>query len=236
VNGIGKLPVARIFKKASSALETATYVGASGTISGTGATLVLANVDASGAGAHVASSGSLSVRGSTKPFTFNGSVSFRRIGSTLYIDANRTFWESLVYSTLPPNASEISLGRKLFPQVVGKWIQLTTAAGNDFEYHVLGVTDPRELAGVFVAANPAGFSAGSGPTVAGIPTIELTSSEGGKLDVATVGSPLPLQVRGKTSAAQLSLTFSYPTSLQPITAPPGARELSQILAKIKSSG
>jgi len=98
-----------------------------------------------------------------------------------------------------------------------------------------GHQDPRQLAEVFVVANPKGFSIGSGPSVSGTPTVELASGQGGKVDIATSGAPLPLQVSGKAAAAQIFLRFSYPVSARPVIAPPGAKQLTKILAEIKPS-
>ena len=233
---IGKLSVAQIFKKSTAALGLARNVSLEGTISGTGATLTVHGVDATGTAADVAASGSLSVRGSTKTFSFAGSLSFRRIGNTVYINTDRTFWESLVNTVLPATPAEISLGRKLFPQVVGRWIQLTAAAGADFEYHVLGVTDP---ASSLASSSPPIRRASRSDRARTLPASPRWSSPPAKAEgwiSQPPGRPSRCRFEERQPDAQISVTFSYPASAPPVRAPPGAKQLSQILAKIKHSG
>lgn len=140
-------------------------------------------------------------------------VSFKliRLGDKAYFNGGTAFW------TQAANATAAQL-------FAGKWIVASATTGNFASFTKL--TDLNELLGQALA-NPGTLTKGKTSTIDGTPVIEVKSSKGGSLFVATTGTPFPVKILG-TSSSPGSLDFKEWNQPVTLTAPKNAIDYDKL--------
>lgn len=235
-NKIGTYSIPVIATKALAALSRQPAVAVHGTLGADGAQIAADDLVAVGNPTTGAAAGHLTVSGNTKVFSLNGSLSFVRIGKSLWVNGDRAFWSSLVHSSAAASYSGVDLDT-FYGKVVGHWIRFDTPSAEALEYHLLSLTSPKSIVASVVPLKATGYTKELGPTIDGAPTVALRSEKGGSVAISTVGEPLPLQISGSSGSNGTSqsvlLHFTYPRP-PAITAPAGAVGLAAVVAASKS--
>jgi len=177
-NGEASKSAATILADARQAALAADSVRISGTIHDVGQTIGLDLSIAKGDGG-----GTMTIRGSK--------VDVIRTGNTAYIRAGADFYKQV--------GAGAAVGRLL----AGKWLKVPSS-NPDFS-PLVELTDLRAF--VTQALKPEGtVTKGAETTVDGQKTIELKSSQGGSLFIATTGKPYPVEFVGHgTSSGKVTL-------------------------------
>jgi hypothetical protein len=203
-------PAATLLLQAESALAHASFVHLSGSIveqdaSGTDSL----TVDATSAGTSGSSQGTLDLEGPGLGFT--GSTGYIVLGSSTWVKGTTAFWKSYFGAQ---TATVTRLEARVFPKLVGHWIELPQASTGNMYKDALGLSEPR----VFVTGTLSGIKGtltNSGDqTLNGVSGVQISSSSGGRVILAASGSPLPIELSDATSKSgnlSLSLAVSYPT-------------------------
>jgi hypothetical protein len=180
-NGVAALSAAQILSKAKAALKSADAVRIKGT-AGSGAERFDIDMRYTASLAQ----GTLAVAGQP--------IEIRRIGETVYVKGSREFWTNRV----PAAAVELLTGKWLKSPVTGPQLG-ELAEVTDLSKAADGILEPDGT-----------ITKGEKKVVAGTPAIALVSSgtDGGKLYIATIGKPYPLQVvpTKATDVGQIAFT------------------------------
>jgi hypothetical protein len=213
--------------QAQSALATAAVVRIKGTIvqesaSGTDSL----TVDATSAGKSGTSQGTLDLEGPGLGFT--GSTLYVIVGSSTWVNGTTAFWHSYFGKQ---TATVSRLEAKVFPELVGHWIELLPTSTETMYKDALGLSEPK----VFVAATMSGLKGtltNSGTqSVNGASGVQISSSTGSKILVDASGAPLPIEladVSHTSGTFTLDIAVSYPPGAT-IAAPTHFALLSSVL-------
>jgi hypothetical protein len=198
-SGEGSKSVSAILADARQAALAAGTVRVSGTIHDAGQTIGLdLNVAQGGGG------GTMTIRGSK--------VDIIRVGNDAYIRAGAEFYR------------QVGAGSAAGQLLAGKWLKAPTATP-DFRQLLL-LTDLHTF--VSQALKPDGkVTKGTEQTVDGQKAIELKSSQGGSLFVATSGKPYPIEFVG-TGTSSGKVTLSDWGSAKAPSAPKNAIDISAL--------
>lgn len=198
-NGEASKSASAILADARQAALAADSVRISGTIRESGQTIALdLSVTKTGGG------GTMTIQGSK--------VDVIRVGDTAYIRAGADFY------------SKVGAGAAAGKLLAGKWLKLPTSTPNFAQ--LIELTDLRAFAAQALKA-PGTLTKGAEKTVDGQEAIELKSSKGGSLFVATKGKPYPVEfVRGGASSGTVTLS-DWGAAKAP-TAPKGAIDISAL--------
>jgi hypothetical protein len=226
-SGRAATPAAPLLLQAGAAVASASAVRIHGSIvekSGSATDSLL--VDATSAGTTTSSEGTLDLEG--PGLGFSGLTSYVIVGSTTWVNGGTKFWDSYFGKQTP---TVKVLEAKVFPQLLGHWIELAEASTETMYKDALGLSEPR----VFVTATLSGIkgtlSNSGNQTVNGVSGIQISSSTGTKIIVAGSGAPLPAELAdmtNKSGSFVLSLAVSYPTGVT-IKAPTHFAVLSTVL-------
>jgi hypothetical protein len=143
------------------------------------------------------------------------SASFKLIsvGGSYYIQPDRAFLLKFAHS---------SAAADLFK---GKWLKASSTDGSFASFGQL--TSIKSLIGSLPHGHGT-LTKGSTSTLAGQPTIAVTSSKGGTMYVATTGKPYPLQVSKNSGGQSGKVTFSDYNKAFTITAPASSINIDQL--------
>lgn len=151
--------------------------------------------------------------GGTGSMTVQGSkIDVIRIGDTVYLRTGSAFYE------------KVGAGKSVGQLLAGKWLKApaTSASFRD----LARLTDVDRF--MTLALDPGGtVTKGDETTVDGQKTIELKSSKGGSLFVATTGKPYPVQLHGGDTTTG-KVVFSDWGAKVDAKAPKGAVDLSAL--------
>lgn len=190
-NGVAALGAQQILGRAKSALKSAGAVRIKGT-AGSGADRFDIDMRYTATSAH----GTVAAAGQP--------IEMRRIGNTVYVKGSRQFWTDRV----PPAAVEL---------LTGKWLKSPLT---DQRFAGLAeLTDLSKAADGILEPDGA-ITKGEKKAVAGTPAIALVSTgkEGGKLYIATTGTPYPLLIvptKPADSGQIAFLEYGKPVSVSP---------------------
>jgi hypothetical protein len=179
-NGEAAKSASAILADARQAALAADSVRVSGTIHNAGQTIELDLRITKGDGG-----GTMTIRGSK--------VDVVRAGSTAYIRAGADFYRQV--------GAGAAVGRLL----AGKWLKVPTSTPNFAQ--LIELTDLHAFVGQ--ALKPSGtLTKGAEKTVDGQKAIELKSSQGGSLFIATSGNPYPVEFVGGGGTSSGTVTLS----------------------------
>jgi hypothetical protein len=198
-NGEASKSAATILADARQAALAADSVRVSGTIHDAGQTIGLDLSITGGDGG-----GTMTIQGSK--------VDVVRVGNTAYIRAGADFYR------------QVGAGSAAGRLLAGKWLKVPTSTPNFAQ--LVALTDFHAF--VAQALKPEGtVTKGAEKTVDGQKAIELKSSKGGSLFVATSGKPYPLEfVGGGTSSG--TVTLSDWGAAKPPSAPKNAIDINAL--------
>lgn len=188
-NGVASQSAAGIFKAANQAINSASSVHMSGSITSGGTPITMDLHLVAGKGA----SGQISSRGL--------SAKLIAVGQYVYINGAQSFWQPFA-------------GPTIAQKLAGKWLK-APAAGSFSSFAKL--TNMRILFGQAFSHHGT-LTKGQTTTVNGVQVVALRdTSKGGTLYVATTGAPYPVEVvKGGADAGKLTFDqFNQPVSLTP---------------------
>jgi hypothetical protein len=145
--------------------------------------------------------------------TIQGSkVEIVRVGKSVYIRAPSSFYE------------RVGAGKAAGQLLAGKWLK-APASTSDFR-DLAQLTNINQF--VSQALKPEGtVTKGGETTVAGQKAIELKSSKGGSLFVATTGKPYPIELKGVGSSSGTLKLTDWGSVSEP-AAPKGAVDIGSV--------
>jgi len=221
-----------LLQQAAAALADVSAVHLSGTVvSKTAAGTDTVSVDATSAGASGTAEGTLDLLG--PGLGFSGSTEYITIGGTTYVDAGSVFWKSL-FGTQTARAAQIE--GKLLPKVVGRWVSLPAASTDNMYKDALGLSEPKVFVADTITSAKGTLSNAGDQSLGGASGVQINSSTGVKILVATNGAVLPLAVTDSstksTGSFQMSLRISYPTGVT-VAAPAQSVSLSAVEASLQ---
>jgi hypothetical protein len=152
-------------------------------------------------------------KGGTGSMTIQGShVDIIRVGSQAYIKGSSQFYKQVA-------------GAAAAQLLKGKWLKGSATKGDLASLAALTSMDK-----LFAAAlKPGGtISKGKETTVDGQKVIELKSSDGGSLYVATTGEPYPVQIAQVTGTSTGSVHFDEWNAAVNVTAPQNSLDISKL--------
>jgi hypothetical protein len=216
-SGRAATPAATLLLQSESALARASIVHINGRIvEKSGSSTDSLTVVATSAGSTSTSEGTLDLEGPGLGFT--GSTRYVVVGSTTWVNGTTAFWKSYFGSQSP---TVVRLETKVFPQLVGHWIELAKESTEVMYKDALGLSEPRVFVTGILRGLKGTLTNSGNETVNGLSGVQITSSTGGKILVAGSGSPLPIGVADSTSESgnlSVDLAVSYPASVT-ISAP-----------------
>jgi hypothetical protein len=213
--GRAAVPGPQLLQQSVSVLQGKSLVHVAGTISekqGSSTDSITVYATSNSADA---SQGTLDLEGPGLGFT--GSTRFIVVSGETYVKAGSSFWSSLFGKQ---TASVRSLEGEILPEVLNRWVLLSSASTDVIYKDTFGLSEPR----VFVSGTLQGMkgtiSNDGDRSIDGVHGVEVDSSKGSEVVVAATGSPLPLELAADpaTSAFHLDLRVTYPANM-PITAP-----------------
>lgn len=192
-NGVAALGAEQILAKAKSALKSAETVRIKGA-AGSGSERFDIDMRYTATSAQ----GTIAVAGQP--------IEMRRIGSTVYVKGSREFWTSHV----PPAAVQL---------LTGKWLK---SPMTDQRFAGLAELTDLSKAADGILEPDGTITKGEKKVVAGAPAIALVSSgkDGGKLYIATTGTPYPLQIVPTKPADSGQIAFTEYGKPVTVTPPP----------------
>jgi len=229
-SGRAATPAATLLLQADVAIREAPIVQIKGRIvqkstSGTDSLTVAAT----SAGRTGTSEGTLDLEGPGLGFT--GSTRYVLIGSSTWVWGTTAFWKSYFGDQTP---TVTRLEARVFPQLVGHWIELARASTGTMYKDALGLSEPK----VFVTGTLDGLKGtltnSGNQTVNGVSGIQISSSTGSRIVVARSGAALPVELAATSAAAGLSLSLAvlYPTDVT--IAPPAHFAVLSTVLKSKA--
>lgn len=201
-NGVASQSAQGIFQATKTATEHASSARIFGTVHDNNQAINL-DVHSNNGGN---GQGTLAVQGAA--------VQVRKIGDTIYVLGDRTFYEKNV----SPEAANV---------LAGKWLQTSTADPNFGQASKL-FDLTQLLTGAFNSVTDInGLTKGGTSTVRGQPVVEVKDTQGNTLSVATTGPAYLLKVASSAGADNLDLAdFNQPVNVlpppNPIAVPPGS--------------
>ena len=178
---------------------------------------VALSLSSSGNGADVAGTLTSAAR---RALGFVGTISFVRLGSSLYLKGTAPFWTS---------ASGAQLSPPLLRVLSQKWVFLSGGDGRALAASLGAITDPRRLAGEVFGTSTHTPSLGPPTTVANQRVLTIRFPHG-RLYVTAQGTHLPVEATGSGPISG-RLSFSYPPTLR-IDAPKGATSLVGLIRSL----
>jgi hypothetical protein len=198
-------------------------------VEGSGSATVSIGVDSTSAGATGTAAGTLDLEGPGLGFT--GSTHYVVIGGTTFVNAGTPFWKSLFGSQ---TATVVHLENEVLPEVLNRWVELPSSSTDVVYKDSFGQSEPKVFVeGTLEGAKGTLTNAGV-QTIGGVSGVEIDSSKGAKILVASTGTPLPLAFANKQSGSAsftLDLAITYPASAK-IAAPPHPISLAAIEAAL----
>lgn len=225
--GRAAVPAATLLLQAESALARVPVVKIEGSIvQKDGSATDSVSVDAISGTTTGTSEGTLDLEG--PGLGFMGATRYVVVGSSTWVTGTTAFWKSYFGAQTP---IVTRLEAKVFPELVGHWIELLQESTEMMYKDALGLSEPR----VFVTGTLAGVKGtltNSGTqTVNGERGVELRASTGSKIIVAGTGAPLPIELADTASTSgsfSLDLAVTYPAGVK-IAAPADFASLETIL-------
>jgi len=205
-------PPAPLLQESAAAFAPVTTVRISGRVSEkSGTATVSIAVDATSAGPTGTSAGMLDLEG--RGLGFTGSTHYIVADGITYVNAGTPFWKSLFGSQ---TSVAVHLESEILPLVLDRWVELSGTSTDVIYKDTFGLSEPK----VFVAGSLTGVkgtltNAGD-QTLNRISGVEIISSTGAKILLASSGPPLPLAIADTQSTSGgfgLSLVVSYPTGI-----------------------
>jgi hypothetical protein len=183
----------QVASQALADLKSASSVHVAGTISESGQSISLNLNIAKGSGC----TGTIGASGKGAPFAGTLQVAYN--GKNLYMKPSQTFWKSMGMTSQED------------AQLAGKWVNATQdAALSSFS----GFCTTAGLVSTFNSSTDLStFARGTGPAIAGQPTVDVYSAKGGHLYISGTAHPEIARIAGQSGTTGGTLNFTgYGTS------------------------
>jgi hypothetical protein len=158
---------------------------------------------------------------------FEGKTKFVVNDGKTFVFGGVNLWKSFFGS-----AANTPEAQGLLPKVTNHWIELPTASTTIIEDDAVGLTVPAHWLENSLTLKGQLTNAGDS-SIGGENGVEVSSSQGANVLVATTGTPLPLALSAETSKSgdtvNFTLVTSYPTT-GTFVAPSGAQSLQALEA------
>ncbi len=218
-NGIAALPPAAALAVAAAALKREANLVIAGRVAVGGGTIHLV-VESADKGS--ASEGTLVANKNTAGFT--GTLKFVTLPSADYLWGGRRFWRHELAGEASITPAERA---KLVAALTNTWIKLPPSDAAAFTSGLGVLVQPAKLA-TELTTTTGTLTKGKVAQVGTVRALPITSSNGGRVWLATTGKPLPILVTGtSTSSEKGQVRLSYPAKLS-VSAPAGAKTLGQL--------
>jgi hypothetical protein len=152
-------------------------------------------------------------KGGTGSMTIQGAhVDIVRVGDEAYIKGSQQFYTTVA-------------GTETAKLLKGKWLKGSATSGD-----LASLAQLTDMSKLFTAAlKPEGtLTKGKETTVDGRPVIELRSSSGGSLYVATTGEPYPVEIAQASGSSTGAVHFDEWNEPVDVTAPKNAVDLAKL--------